>query len=296
MPKTGIDISNWQGKVPTKVFEKNKSDIPIVFLRCSYTETSQFVLHEDKSFRSNMRTASKAGMSIGVYHFSQAISETEAIKEAKFVLKTIKDFKGNIHQPVVIDWEFNKRLNSYVAKKLGKQRCKQIIDAFCTVIRNAGYTPMLYANLSTLNGYIASGVYKSWLIWVAQYNNRLDYKHPAYAWQYTSSGHVPGIKGRVDMNHVYGQESVSTPTKTERYKYELPKIPSRGWFTSGDTGDEVKKVQRFVKWYTQNNLTIDGIYGRKTMEAVRNFQGREKLAVDGLFGKECLTRAKTVKR
>ena len=297
MPKKGMDLSAWQGKIPARVFEQNKAEIPYVILRCSYTSLSEFALHEDSVFEHNIKTASKAGMKIGVYHYSQATSETEAIKEAKFVLKTIKPYHDKINTRLVaFDWEFGKRLNSSVARKLGKQRCKQIIDAFCRVIQNAGYTPMLYANLSTLNGYIASNVYRDVLIWVAQYHSRCDYKHPYAMWQYTSSGSAKGIKGRVDLNYVYFQESASVPEKTERYAYDLPKLPSRGWFTSGDTGEEVKKVQRFVKWYTQNNLTIDGIYGRKTMEAVRNFQGREKLAVDGLFGKECLTRAKTVKR
>lgn len=296
MPKTAIDISAWQGKIPSKTFEKNKEKIPIVFLRCSYTETSQFVLHEDKVFRNNMKTALKAKMSIGVYHFSQAISETEAIKEAKFVIKTIKKFKSDIHQPVAIDWEFNKRLNSSVARKMGKQRCKQIIDAFCKVIRNAGYVPMVYANLSTLNGYIADNIYKDWLIWVAQYNSRCDYRHPHYAWQYTSSGHVSGIGGRVDMNLVYGQEAISTPTHKEPYPYELPKLPHRGWFTSGDKGEEVKKLQRFLSWANNKYLTLDGICGNKTLEAVRYFQECEDLVTDGCFGKKSLARAKTTKR
>ena len=294
MPKKAIDVSAYQGKISTKTWEKNKADIPIVFLRCSYTEWKQFAMHEDKVFESNIKTAIKAGMSIGVYHYSQAISETEAIKEAKFVLKTIKPYKEKIKQPVTLDWEFGGRLNSSVARKMGKQRCKQIIDAFCRVIRNAGYVPMVYANLSTLNGYIADNIYKDWLIWVAQYNSRCDYRHQAYAWQYTSSGHVSGISGRVDMNIVYGQSAVSTPDNGKKYPYELPKLPHRGWFTSGDKGEEVKKLQRFLKAYTKLDIDIDGIVGRETMDAVRNFQSREGLKVDGCYGKDCLKRSKTV--
>ena len=296
MPKKAIDVSAWQGKISTKTWEKNKDDIPIVFLRCSYTEWKQFAMHEDKVFESNIKTAIKAGMSIGVYHYSQAISETEAIKEAKFVLKTIKPYKEKIKQPVTLDFEFGGRLNSSVARKMGKQRCKQIIDAFCKVIRNAGYVPMVYANLSTLNGYIADNIHKDWLIWVAQYNSRCDYRHQAYAWQYTSSGHVSGISGRVDMNIVYGQSAVSTPDNGKKYPYELPKLPHRGWFTSGDKGEEVKKLQRFLNFYENYSLLLDGDCGSKTLEAVRNFQQCEGLKIDGCFGKECLKRAKTTKR
>ena len=293
MPKTGIDISAYQGKVPARVFEQNKAEIPYVILRCSYTSLSEFALHEDSVFEHNIKTASKAGMKIGVYHYSQATSETEAIKEAKFVLKTIKPYHDKISTRIVaFDWEFGKRLNSYVARKLGKQRCKQIIDAFCRVIQNAGYTPMLYANLSTLNGYIASNVYRDVLIWVAQYHSQCDYRGKYYMWQYTSSGHVPGISGRVDMNLVYGQESVSTPSKKEKYPYQLPKLPKRGWFASGDTGDEVKKLQRFLRWETGLKIYIDGICGGQTINAVKQYQENQGLTVDGCFGEKSLARAK----
>lgn len=129
MPKRGIDISAWQGEIPKKTFMDMKGEIPFVFLRCSYTETSQFVMHEDKVFAHNIKTAYKAGMKIGVYHYSQATSETEAIKEAKFVLKTIKEHKDKITTRLVIcDWEFGKRLNSSVARKMGKQRCDVAIE------------------------------------------------------------------------------------------------------------------------------------------------------------------------
>ena len=286
-------LSAWQGKIPARVFEQNKAEIPYVILRCSYTSLSEFALHEDSVFEHNIKTASKTGMKIGVYHYSQATSETEAIKEAKFVLKTIKPYHDKINTRLVaFDWEFGKRLNSYVARKLGKQRCKQIIDAFCRVIQNAGYTPMLYVNLSTLNGYIASNVYKDWLIWVAQYHSQCDYRGKYYMWQYTSSGHVPGISGRVDMNLVYGQESVSTPSKKEKYPYQLPKLPKRGWFASGDTGDEVKKLQRFLRWETGLKIYIDGICGGQTINAVRQYQQNEGLWVDGCFGEKSLARAK----
>lgn len=297
MPVKAIDISAWQGKIPQKVFLNNKSEIPYVILRSSYTSQREFSLHEDMVFEHNVKTASKAGMKIAVYHYSQAISETEAIKEAKFVLKTVKAHRDKITTKILcIDWEFGGRLNSYVARKMGKQRCKQIIDAFCKVIRNAGYTPMVYANLSTLNNYIADNIYKDWLIWVAQYNSRCDYRHQAYAWQYTSSGHVSGISGRVDMNIVYGQSAVSTPDNGKKYPYELPKLPHRGWFTSGDKGEEVKKLQRFLSWANNKYLTQDSVCGSKTLEAVRNFQECEGLEVDGCFGKKSLARAKTTKR
>lgn len=295
MTVKGIDISAYQGNVKAGVFQQNSKDIPYVILRCSYTAwRDKFTMYEDKCFQYNIKAAIKAGVKIGIYHYSQAISETEAIKEAEFVIKLLKPFMKYITFYVAFDMEFGGRFTAHVAKKMGKQRCKQIADAYCRTIQAAGFKPMLYANLSTLNAYIASDVYKSWPIWIAQYNSRCDYKHPYLVWQYTSSGRVSGIPGNIDMNKIY----LDQPKPEEKpYTGQLPKIPKRGWFTSGDKGEEVKKLQRFLNWYGDYGLKVDGIVGAKTMYAVKLYQGREKLKpIDNLFGPKCLERAKTVRR
>lgn len=297
MAKRAIDVSAYQGKISVSDWKKvKKSGIECVILRSSYTTWQGFNIYEDKCFEHNIKTAVKAGMKIGIYHYSQAINENEARKEAQFVLKIIKPWKDKITLPVAFDTEFGGRLNSDVARRMGKQRYKQVCDAFCHKILNAGYTPMVYANLSTLTGYIAPDIYKYWLMWVAQYHSRCEYPHPVYMWQYSSSGKVVGLDGRIDMNNLYGQSGISTPTKVKRYPYELPKLPKRGWFTSGDKGNEVQKLQRFLNFYGDYGLKIDGEVGRKTMDAVRDYQRMEGLKIDGAFGKECLERAKVVKR
>lgn len=293
MPKANaIDISAYQGKLSVGDFRKIGDDISVIIMRTSYTSQSEFRLNKDKVFEHNIKAAHKVGKKVGAYHYSQAISETEAIKEAKYVLDIVRPYRSILtYNTICIDWEFGGRLNSYVARKLGKQRCKQIIDAFCRTIRNAGYIPLVYANLSTLNGYIASDLYKSWHVWVAQYHSSCDYAHP-FMWQFTSSGHVPGIEGRVDMNYIYGQEAISSPSKKEKYPYQLPKLPKRGWFASGDTGDEVKKLQRLLRWETGLEIHVDGICGGQTINAVRQYQRNEGLRVDGCFGEKSLARAK----
>ena len=294
MATTTIDISAWQGNVSTKVFISNHDSIPCVILRSSYTTQKGFNLYKDKVFDNNVTTAYKAGMKIGIYHYSQAISETEAIKEAEFVIKTITPYKGWINLPVFFDWEFGGRLSAHVAAKMGKQRCGQICDAFCRTIRAAGYDTGVYANLSTLNGYLPSDLYTRWKIWCAQYASRCQYKHDLYMWQYSSGGKVPGISGRVDMNKLYGSEPQPAPIST--YNGQFPVLPKRGWFSSGDRGEEVKRLQRFLNWYGGYGLAVDGIVGRKTINAVKQFQGRERLKVDGAFGKNSLERAKVVRR
>ena len=289
-----IDISAWQGVVSVATLQKMRSSIPFVIIRTSYTTQKGFNLYKDKVFEQNIKNAYKAGIKIGGYHYSQATNYSEAVKEAEFVVKVLTPFKSYITLPVAFDWEFGGRLSSYIAKKLGKEGCGKLCDGFGNVIKKAGYKCMVYANLSTLNAYLPSDLYKRWPIWVAQYNSKCNYKHPHIAWQYTSSGKVSGISGRVDMNWWYGTEYKPEPVSP--YHGAFPKLPHRGWFSSGDKGEEVKKLQRFLNWYGGYGLVVDGIVGRKTIDAVRQYQGREKLKVDGAFGAESLKRAKVVQR
>lgn len=292
--KTCIDISAWQGEVSVNAFMK--TGLKNIILRSSYTSQSGFNLHKDKAFDHNITAAYKAGIkNLGIYHYSQAISETEAIREARFVIDTISKYRTWITLPVFFDWEFGGRLNAGVARKMGKQRCRQICDAFCRTIRQAGYRAGVYANLSTLNGYIADDLYKSWPIWVAQYAKKCDYRHPVYMWQYSSSGKVPGLSGRIDMNYIYNDDEPTPQRKI--YSGKLPTLPKRGWFTSGDKGQQVVLLQKFLNWYFgYQRLDPDGEVGRLTMNAVRDYERAEGLTVDGVFGSECLKRAKTVRR
>ena len=289
-----IDISAWQGKIATETFMRNREAIPFVIIRCSYTSLKSFSLHEDKCFQHNIKAAYKAGVKIGIYPYSQAISEAEATKEAKFALKTFEPFKQYITLPIFFDWEFGRRLSAHIAKELGKKECGKICDAFCQTIKKAGFEAGVYANLSTLNAYLPSDLSDRWPIWVAQYNSKCNYKHPYVMWQYSSSGHVSGIDGRVDMNIWYGKKPEPVPASA--YNGAFPALPHRGWFTSGDKGEQVKRLQRFLNWYGGYGLQVDGEVGRKTIDAVREYQGREKLKVDGAFGSESLKRAKIVRR
>ena len=289
-----IDISAWQGVVPVTTFKKMRDSIPCIIIRTSYTSQSKFSMYEDKVFRQNIKNAHAAGIAIGVYHYSQATSRVEGKKEGQYVNNVISPLRRFITLPVAFDWEFGGRLSAYIAKKLGKDECGRICDAFGNEVKKAGYKCMVYANLSTLNAYLPSDLYTRWPIWVAQYNSKCNYKHPHIAWQYTSSGKISGISGRVDMNYWYGTEYKPEPVSS--YQGKLPTLPRRGWFSSGDKGEQVELLQKFLNWYGGYALVVDGEVGRKTIEAVRQYQGREKLRVDGCFGKESLKRAKIVRR
>lgn len=93
--------------------------------------------------------------------------------------------------------------------------------------------------------------------------------------------------------------STTTSTKTEtkkKYTGTFPKLPTRGYFKLNDNSTQVKNLQKFLNWYGGYKLTTDGIYGAKTIAAVKNFQKLTGLKNDGLFGKDSLAKAKTIKK
>lgn len=206
------DLSAWQDAISRSWFEEIKrKGVRCVILRSSYTSGSTFVQIKDKYFDHNIKNAIRAGMHIGVYHFSQAKNENEAKKEADFCLKTIKPYIKNIDLPVAFDWESYKRLSGTVMKSNGKIKNTAIVHAFCDKVRDAGYEPMVYASLVVFSNYLLDSIYKSLKVWVAQYYKECQYDHPYYMWQYTSNN------GKLDEN-VFGSQGTKSKKNTSAKK------------------------------------------------------------------------------
>lgn len=192
-----IDISYWQQSVDWGKVAKD--GVKGAILRASYTAQSSFSLSKDSTFVSKLNGAYANDIAIGAYHYSQAITVAEAKKEAEYICSILSPYKSKITMPVVCDWEFGGRLSSSKAKSLGKTKCTEIISAFCDVVKQHGYTPMVYANYSTFSTYLdRATLQKKYLIWLAQYASKasMDYD----MWQYSSSGSVSGISGKIDVN------------------------------------------------------------------------------------------------
>lgn len=188
-----IDVSYWQGKISQANWEKVKKTCGYAICRASYTSQKSFTLNPDSTFATNFVNAKAAGLKVGAYHYSQAITVAEAKQEAEYLCNILKNFTPTFY--VVCDFEFGGRLN----KKIGT-KASDIANAFCDVVKARGYSPCIYANTSTLNGYLKSPKYP---VWVAQYNSTCTYTGSKVMWQYTSSGKVDGITGKVDLSHVY---------------------------------------------------------------------------------------------
>ena len=137
--------------------------------------------------------AKAAGLKVGAYHYSQAITVNEAKAEAEYICNILKDYSPTFY--VVCDFEYGGRLNSKIGKK-----ASDIANAFCDVVKAHGYQPCIYANTSTLKTNLTNPKYP---VWVAQYNDTCTYEGEKAMWQYTSSGSVDGVSGRVDLSHVY---------------------------------------------------------------------------------------------
>ena len=142
-----------------------------------------------------MKYAHEAGIKCGAYHYSQATSVSEAKKEAEFLCSILKNYAIDFY--VVCDYEFGNRLNSEIGTK-----ASSIANAFCEVVKSYGYKPMIYGNLSMMNNYLKRPNYP---VWLAQYNSKCTYKKSYAMWQYTSSGSVNGISGKVDLSYVYAE-------------------------------------------------------------------------------------------
>lgn len=193
---TGIDVSVFQGEID---WEKVKADgIDFVMLRAGYRGYGPTgKINEDAKFRQNFEGAYAAGLKIGVYFFSQAISVREAQEEADFVLDLIKDY--DIAYPVAYDWE---AIDYDTARTdgLDNDTITSCAAAFCEKIKNAGYESIIYFNRSL--GYFSYDLSKvnDYHFWLAEYNDTPSFIYNYKLWQYSREGSVDGIEGSVDLN------------------------------------------------------------------------------------------------
>lgn len=191
----GIDVSKWNGTIDWNAVKN--SGVSYVIIRCGYRGSSQGMLIEDPKFTANIKGATAAGLKVGVYFFTQATDEVEAVEEASYVLDKIKNYK--ISYPVFLDVEYSGGRGDKIDKATRTAVCK----AFCETIQRNGYTAGIYANKTWLNEKMNASALNSYKIWLAQYASTPTYTGKYDLWQYTSTGKVSGIKGDVDLNLSY---------------------------------------------------------------------------------------------
>lgn len=194
---TGIDVSGHKGNIDWKAVAADGIDFAIIRAgNRGYTVGNVF---EDSYFHRNMQGALDAGLDVGAYFFSNAITVEEALEEADLLISMLEPYHDRVTYPVVCDWEY---LGGNDSRAYGVEPgvITQCIAAFCQRVEQAGYTPMVYFNAYC--GYIKMDLSKllPYEFWYAEYTSAPSCIYDFQMWQYSSSGKVAGIGSAVDMN------------------------------------------------------------------------------------------------
>ena len=209
----GIDVSKWNRDID---WEKVKeAGVEFVIIRCGYRGSTTGSLVIDPYFEKNMHGAQAAGLNVGVYFFTQAINEVEAVEEASMVLSLIEN--QYLTYPVFIDTEGaggNGR-----ADALDVETRTAVCKAFCDTILNAGYGSGVYASKNWYNNRLHTQELEKYAIWMAEYREVPTYEGYYNMWQYTSKGKVDGIEGNVDLDisyiDIYAGQETDRKNKTQ---------------------------------------------------------------------------------
>ena len=309
-----IDVSVYNGTIDWKKVKKYGCDGAII-------KIIRKDLGKDKKFEENYKKCEKLGIPWGVYNYTYATTVAKAKSDMELVCDILdKVSKKYFKYGVWFDIE------DKVQAGLSKVKIAEIINAAQTVVESRGYKFGVYTGMSYFSEHIDKNKVncKNW--WIARYYkgyNRMAFKatpNKSYkptsvdnlmVWQYTSSGVFPtrvstGNGGKFDLNilyHDFPAKAQKEETKKGNYTGKFPELPSRGYykFLDGitvlkDAQNEITKMQDFLNWAIGAKLKTDGMYGEKTEDAVRIFQSRCNLKIDGKFGTNSLKAAKTFRK
>ena len=207
--RTGVDVSSYQGDIDWNAVREAGAEFAIVRVGFRGYGTGRLVL--DSSFRKNIEGARAAGLQVGVYFFSQAVNEKEAIEEASMCVQYVQGYQ--VDMPIFIDledvWDPDDGSGGR-ANNLSVTQRTSVARAFCDTVRGAGYKAGIYASYYYLLDRMHIGQLEGDnYIWMASYADSTGYPRSHDMWQYTDNGRVPGITtwdGRaasVDMNVWY---------------------------------------------------------------------------------------------
>lgn len=289
----GVDISAYQSTIDIKALD---ADFVII-------KATEGIDYKNRFMDEWAKEAIKSKKKLGFYHF--ATNGKGAVEEALFFWKAVKDYAGKAI--FVLDYEAD-------ALKQGVDWAKRFLDYFYQLSGNRAF---IYMSQSVTTSRDWTKVAKDYPLWVAAYPNTLPTKYyipkklsSVGAWknetirQYSSNGKVKYYSGALDLDIFYGSRSkwdsyakVDKKVASGRYYYSLypVSLPVRGYFKRGDSSEKVRKLQRAMNAVVHTNLFMDGIYGPKTEQAVKDFQKKYKLVVDGEFGRKSLAKYKSLK-
>lgn len=190
----GLDVSAHQEEIDWQAVAA--AGFEFVMIRVGYRGYETGLLQADAYAQANYAGAKAAGLKVGAYMFSQAISRKEAMEEARFALEQIRGWELDL--PLVYDWERVK-----AGTRTDGVDARTVTDCalgFCALVEAVGKESMVYFNPHHGEYYFYLHELEEYPFWLAYYTDKMDYPYKFEMWQYTDSGNVPGIEGGADIN------------------------------------------------------------------------------------------------
>ena len=196
----GIDVSSHQQEIDWRSVKE--AGVEFAIIRLGYRGYVSGEIALDAYFEKNMTGAAENGIAVGVYFFSQALTEEEAVEEARFVLEMIKDY--DLQYPVFFDWEeVEAQARTDDMNMLLLTTCTK---AFCDTIAEAGYEAGLYFNQAYGYQQLNLPSLQDYMFWLAEYDDAPSFLYHFEIWQYSCNGTIPGIQEPVDLNVAFFKE------------------------------------------------------------------------------------------
>lgn len=191
--KIGIDISRWQGDVDFDLLKEN--NVEFIMIRLGGQDGIDGDYYIDSKYKRNIEEATKRGFDVGVYFYSYAYTNEEAIKQAKFVLDNLKEYKLTL--PIVFDWECWNKFNDM---HISLYDITKVQDTFLNYVEKKGYKSSRYGSKNYLTNVWQDSKHYTWL---AHYVLNTNYEGEYFMWQRCDTGKIPGINGAVDVDILY---------------------------------------------------------------------------------------------
>ena len=286
----GIDVARYQGTIDWQ--EVSQADVDFAIVRIGYRGMTDGKIKSDPNGRYNLQEAAKAGIPLGVYFFSTAVTEEEAEEEAAWVAEEISGYP--ITYPVVYDCEnFNNPDSRQYA--LNKSQRTDIALAFLKAIEKKGYEAMFYASKGDMElekSWEVSRIEKDYKIWVAQYpalpypeTKETSYSGLHHMWQYSMEGSVPGIRQPVDLNIAYFGYDGIEPGHSKKIP-ETVEVDVEAMLDFEDVSDQVtaKKetnLRNIPSQDTDSEVLRTLVNGEVAQRIAVSSNGWSKLILDG---------------
>lgn len=275
-----IDVSHYNGSINWAKVAKSCDG---VIIRAGYRGYGSGELVTDSKFKENIKGATKAGLKVGVYFVTQAITEQEAKSEAKYTLELVKSYKLDL--PIFIDSENGNNQGTGRADrgKLNRSKRSVILKAFCLEIVNSGFKAGVYASQAWFIDDLDLATLKQFYIWVAKYSDTAPNIY-FNAWQYTSTSKIDGITGNVDVSY-FKNEATKKKTNAQIAKEVL----AGKWGTGSDrkkrlknAGYDYNAIQKIVNKALSSKTTVQLYYTVKYGDNLTNIAKKYNTTVEVL--------------